>query len=69
MAIVVAVSVVMVKQHYIADVVAGFANAGVCYAFAVYALRWHRKRKASRIITQIETELNGEQPKKCNCEC
>lgn len=31
MAVVVAVSVVLVKQHYIADVVAGFANAAFCF--------------------------------------
>ena len=31
MALVVAVSVVLVKQHYLADVVAGFLNAGLCF--------------------------------------
>ncbi len=31
MALVVAISVVLVKQHYIADVVAGFVNAGLCF--------------------------------------
>lgn len=31
MAIIVAISVVLVKQHYVADVVAGFLNAGICF--------------------------------------
>lgn len=65
MAVVVAISVVMVKQHYIADVVAGFANAGACFALGVYAERWLRKRKAGKIIEQIETELDGSDPKGC----
>lgn len=68
MAIVVAVSVVLVKQHYIADVVAGFANAGVCFAFAVYAERWLRKRKAQKIITQIETELDTTRTDECHAQ-
>jgi membrane-associated phospholipid phosphatase len=68
MAVVVAVSVVLVKQHYIADVVAGFANGGICFAFAVYAERWLRKNKAQRIISQIETELDTANAEKCNAE-
>jgi len=35
MAVVVAVSVVLVKQHYVADVLAGFANAGLCFWLTV----------------------------------
>lgn len=35
MTLVVATSVVLVKQHYIADVVAGFINAGLCFWVAV----------------------------------
>lgn len=35
MALTVAISVLLVKQHYIADVVAGFINAVVCYAVVV----------------------------------
>lgn len=41
MTIVVAVSVVMVKQHYLADVVAGFANGSLCYWLTVkFESRW-----------------------------
>lgn len=65
MAIAVAVSVVMVKQHYVADVVAGFANAGACFAFGVYAERWWRQRKTQKIIQQLEAELDGTEPKEC----
>jgi membrane-associated phospholipid phosphatase len=68
MSIVVAFSVVLVKQHYIADVVAGFANAGVCFAFAVYAERWLRRRKAQGIIAQIETELNTTNADECHAQ-
>lgn len=35
MALIVAASVILVKQHYIADVVAGFANAGICFWITV----------------------------------
>jgi len=68
MAVVVAISVVLVKQHYIADVVAGFANGAVCFAFAVYAERWLRKHKARRIINQIESELNGSRNEECRAQ-
>lgn len=65
MSLVVAVSVILVKQHYIADVVAGFANAGFCFAFSVYAERWLRRRKARKIIEQLETELDSSKLKEC----
>lgn len=35
MALVVAISVVLVKQHYLADVAAGFANAALCFWLAL----------------------------------
>ena len=69
MALVVAVSVVMVKQHYIADVVAGFANAAVCFAFAIYAERWLRTRRTQRIIEELEADIEKPREKTCNCTC
>ncbi len=39
MTAIIAVSVVLVKQHYIADVVAGFLNAGLCFWIAKKAVR------------------------------
>ncbi len=58
MAIVVAASVVLVKQHYVADVVAGFLNAGICFwvtvrceagieAFIARAKRWCGARRVT----------------------
>jgi len=67
MALIVAVSVVLVKQHYIADVVAGFANAGVCFAFGVYAERWLRARRARKVIDTIEKEIDESTKKSCEC--
>lgn len=40
MTIVVAISVVLVKQHYLADVIAGFVNAGICYWLTVKIEAW-----------------------------
>lgn len=44
MALIVAASVVLVKQHYLADVVAGFVNAVLCFWFTTaterYWARW-----------------------------
>ncbi|MFH1830923.1 MAG: phosphatase PAP2 family protein [Pseudomonadota bacterium] len=67
MAVVVAVSVVLVKQHYIADVVAGFANAGVCFFVAVYAQRYLKKRATAKIIKTLEDDCEDPSTRKCTC--
>ena len=43
MTIVVAVSVVLVKQHYIVDTFAGAASAFICYSLVLRTERWWRK--------------------------
>jgi membrane-associated phospholipid phosphatase len=40
MALIVAISVILVKQHYIADVLAGFANACICFWIANITKRY-----------------------------
>jgi membrane-associated phospholipid phosphatase len=49
MAIIVATSVILVKQHYLADVAGGFANATLCYWMAVKVERWKMKRGGVRL--------------------
>lgn len=48
MAFIVSISVVIVKQHYIADVAGGFINAVVFYWLAVRIDAWHTARCASK---------------------
>ncbi len=67
MAVVVAVSVVLVKQHYIADIVAGFANAGVCFFAAVRVERFLKKRKTSKIIETLEADCEDPSTRRCRC--
>ena len=51
MAFVVAVSVVLVKQHYVADVVAGFLNAGLCFWITVRLEKLWPARNAAQPTT------------------
>lgn len=44
MTAIVAASVLLVKQHYVADVAAGFANAFLCYLISVeLEKKWHER--------------------------
>jgi membrane-associated phospholipid phosphatase len=67
MAVLVAISVILVKQHYIADVVAGFANAGVCFFAAVYMERYLRNRKTVKIIETLEDDCRDPSTRRCRC--
>ncbi|MBN1282578.1 MAG: phosphatase PAP2 family protein [Proteobacteria bacterium] len=49
MALAVSISVVMVKQHYIADVIAGMANAGLSYWLAVAYERYTVLRRDAEV--------------------
>lgn len=44
--ILVAVSVVLVKQHYIADVIAGLANGAICFQLAAIPKAWWTRLKS-----------------------
>lgn len=62
MALIVAVSVVLVKQHYISDVIAGFANAFLCFGIAVryeLPIRAFTARISSMFGDKTKDQNNG----------
>jgi membrane-associated phospholipid phosphatase len=67
MMLIVAVSVVLVKQHYVADVIAGFLNATLCYIFAVRAERWLQARRKASAIKPLDEGLDASGSNMCNC--
>lgn len=67
MTFIVALSVVLVKQHYIADVVGGFLNASICYAFAVRLEGRLGIRKKPRPIASMQRNADTADSKTCNC--
>jgi len=50
MALTVSVSVILVKQHYIADVIAGIANASLCYWLAIAYERYTLVRRERSLV-------------------